>query len=71
LGMPADPPAGKEDHMRLGLRAILLIVAIVLFFVSMLVEDNQFDLLAIGLAVLAGAFLVGDLGLEGRMRGKL
>jgi hypothetical protein len=52
--------------MRLGLRSILLIVAIVLFVVAMLTEGNSFDLLALGLTVFAGALLVGDLGLEGR-----
>jgi hypothetical protein len=57
--------------MRLGLRSILLIVAIVLFVVAMLRETNASDLIALGLAVFAGAFLVGDLGLGGRMRGRL
>jgi hypothetical protein len=57
--------------MRVGLRSILLIVAIVLFVVAMLRETNASDLIALGLAVFAGAFLIGDLGLGGRMRGRL
>jgi hypothetical protein len=57
--------------MRLGVRSILLIVAIVLFVVAILRETNPSDLIALGLAVFAGAFLVGDLGLGGRMRGRL
>jgi hypothetical protein len=56
--------------MRLGLRSILLIAAIVLFVVAMLREGaNASDLIALGLAVFAGAFLVGDLRLGGRRRG--
>jgi hypothetical protein len=57
--------------MRLGLRAILLIVAIVLFVVAMVREGNASDLIALGLAVFAGAFLVGDMGLGRRMGGRL
>jgi hypothetical protein len=57
--------------MRLGLRSILLIVAIALFVVAMLREANAVDMIALGLAVFAGAFLVGDVGLGGRRRGRL
>jgi hypothetical protein len=57
--------------MRLGLRSILLIVAIALFVVAMLREANAVDMIALGLAVFAGAFLVGDVRLGGRMRGRL
>jgi hypothetical protein len=57
--------------MRLGLRSILLIVAIVLFVVAVVRDANPSDMIALGLAVLAGAFLVGDLGLGGRMGRRL
>jgi hypothetical protein len=57
--------------MRLGLRALLLIVAIVFFVMAVFVERNAVDLMAGGLAVLAGALLVGDLGLEGRFRRRM
>jgi hypothetical protein len=55
--------------VRIGLRQILLIAAVVLFVVSALSTGNSFDLLAYGLACLAGALLIGELGLgKGRMR---
>jgi hypothetical protein len=49
--------------MRLGLRSVLLIVAVVLLVLAAIVNDNAFDLLALGIAAFAGAFLVDDLGL--------
>jgi hypothetical protein len=49
--------------MTLGLRGILLIVAIVLFVVAALSNgDTAFNLLCIGLAVTAAALLVEELG---------
>jgi hypothetical protein len=50
--------------MRFGLRGLLLIVAVVLFILAVVLDENGFDLLAIGLALMAGAMLVGDLGLD-------
>lgn len=50
--------------MRFGLRAILLIVAIVMFVLAVILDENAFDLMALGLAALAGSLLVGDLGLD-------
>jgi hypothetical protein len=49
--------------MTLGLRGILLIVAIVLFVVAAISDgDTAFNVLCIGLACLAGALLVEELG---------
>ncbi len=56
--------------MRLGLRAILLIIGVVLFLLVFLLDDNEVDILAAGLAAFAGAFLVDDLGLENRRFGR-
>lgn len=50
--------------MRLGLRPILLIAAIVMFVLAVLLDTSEVDLVAFGLALLAGALLVGDLGLD-------
>lgn len=50
--------------MTLGLRSLLLVVAIVLFLVAT-VSDNWSDLVALGLAAFAGALLVGELGVTG------
>jgi hypothetical protein len=50
--------------MRLGLRAILLILAITMFFLAMIMDEDSVDVLALGLALLAGAMPVGDLGLD-------
>jgi len=49
--------------MTLGLRGILLIVAIVLFVVAAISDgETAFNVLCIGLACLAGALLVEELG---------
>jgi hypothetical protein len=50
--------------MNLGLRALLLIAAaaVVLFVFAALSDSNFGDLLAWGLACLAGALLVGETG---------
>jgi hypothetical protein len=48
--------------MNLGLRALLLIAAIIIFVIAALSDSNFGDLLAWGLACLAGALLVGETG---------
>jgi hypothetical protein len=54
------PHLSKEQAMRLGLRALLVGLAVVLFIVSALTEENRFDFLAFGLAVFAASFVVED-----------
>ena len=55
--------------MTLGLRALLLIVAIILFLIAS--GSNNWDkLVAIGLACTAGALLVEELGLNLRFGGR-
>lgn len=56
--------------MHFGLRSILLVVAIVLFVLAVILDENAFDLLALGLAALAGSLLVDDLGLERGLGGR-
>jgi hypothetical protein len=51
--------------MTLGLRPILLLVAIILFIVAALSTTNELDYIAFGLACTAGALLVGEVGLGG------
>lgn len=52
--------------MQLGLRAILLVVAIVLFIVAAISNgDTAFNCLTLGLACVAAAFVVEELGLGG------
>lgn len=62
--------AGYTAGMRLGLRTILLIIAVVLFLLVFILDENEFDLLAAGLACFAGSFLVDDLGLANRRFGR-
>lgn len=50
--------------MRFGVRALLLIGAVFLFLLALILEDNQFDLLILGLALFAGAHLVDELGID-------
>jgi hypothetical protein len=47
----------------LGFKGLLLLLAIVLFIVGALSDDNQLDLLFWGLAVFAAAFVVESLPL--------
>jgi peptidoglycan/LPS O-acetylase OafA/YrhL len=46
--------------MTLGLRSLLLLVAIILFVVAVFSDTNWSDLVAWGLAAFAASFLVGD-----------
>jgi hypothetical protein len=58
--------------MNLGLKALLLLLAIVLFIVGALMDntnDNKVDLIYWGLAVFAASFIVESLPLGG-MTGK-
>jgi hypothetical protein len=48
------------DLGNLGLRGILLIVAIILFVVAVFSDTNWSDLIAWGLAAFAASFLAGD-----------
>lgn len=47
------------------LRALLLAGAVLLFILAVVIRESGFELMAIGLALLAGAFLVDDLGIRG------
>ena len=53
--------------MNFGLKALLLLLAIVLFIVGALSDENQTDLLFWGLAVFAAAFIVESLPLGNMM----
>ena len=54
--------------MQLGLRAILLVVAIILFIVAAISNgDAEFNFLTLGLACVARALLVEELGVGGRI----
>ncbi|HLM37187.1 MAG TPA: hypothetical protein VK287_05315 [Gaiellaceae bacterium] len=53
--------------MNLGLRAILLAVAILLFVIAVFSDSSYADLLAWGLAATAAALLVEELGLGTRI----
>ena len=55
--------------MNLGVRTILLIAAVVLFVIALFSDENYADLLALGLAVFAGAFLSDALGWADRTFG--
>jgi fatty acid desaturase len=58
-------PQPKEISMNVGLRSILLIVAIVCFVLAAIgVGFGAIGLVPLGLAFFAGAFLVGDGGLN-------
>ena len=48
--------------MNLGLRTILLLAAVVLFVLAVFWEENYADLVPLGLAAFAGAFLSDAMG---------
>ena len=48
--------------MNLGLRAILVIAAIISFIICIFATTHYPDWLAIGLACFAGSYLVGEMG---------
>lgn len=53
--------------MNMGLRSILLLVAVVLFVLAAVgISLGDINLMALGLAFFAGAFLLGDGGLNVR-----
>ncbi len=60
----ADPDR-KEVGMQIGIRAILLVIAIIFFIVALVSDSNFTDFLVLGLIFLAGAHLVEDLNLPG------
>jgi hypothetical protein len=56
--------------MRLGLRSILFLVALILFIVAALSSgDTEFNLLCIGLACMAGGFLADEVSITGNFTG--
>jgi predicted cobalt transporter CbtA len=52
--------------MKLGLRQVLLAVAVILFVLAALSDTNWSDYVAWGLAAFAAAFLADELGLGSR-----
>ncbi len=56
--------------MKVTLRGVLLLGAVVLFVLALVSSSQGSDLLAIGLALFAGAFLVDDLGIGKRRLGR-
>lgn len=48
--------------MRLGVRTILLGVAILMFLLALVLDDNTLDLMLLGLIFIAGALIAEDLG---------
>ena len=48
--------------MNVGLRALLMLVALIFFVIAIFSNLHQGDFIAAGLACVAGAWLVGELG---------
>jgi hypothetical protein len=55
--------------MNFGVRTILLLAAVVLFVIGVFSDENWPDLIALGLAAFAGAFLSDALGWADRTIG--
>jgi hypothetical protein len=50
--------------MNVGLRALLMLVALVFFVIAIFSDLHQGDFIAVGLACVAAAWLVGELGFD-------
>ena len=48
--------------MNVGLRALLMLVALVFFVIAIFSDLHQGDFISVGLACVAAAWLVGELG---------
>jgi hypothetical protein len=48
--------------MNVGLRVLLMLVALVFFVIAIFSDLHQGDFIAVGLACVAGSWLVGELG---------
>jgi hypothetical protein len=46
--------------MNIGVRSILILVAVVLFVIAIFVDENWADLVALGLAAFAASFVADD-----------
>jgi hypothetical protein len=57
----------------MGLRTILLLAAVIVFIVAIFVDKNQVKWVSAGMALFAGAFLLGELtpGFGGRLRRRM
>ena len=53
--------------MNIGIRALLLIAALILFVIAIFSDVHQGDLIAAGLACAAAAWVVGELGIADRI----
>jgi hypothetical protein len=59
--------------VKIGLRSLLLLIAVVVFVVAVFMDKDQLTWIAAGLAFLAGSLLVSDLapGLGGRFKRRI
>jgi hypothetical protein len=55
-----------EEATMIGVRGLLLVLAVILFVIAVFSDVHQGDLIAWGLAATAGALLVEELGINTR-----
>ena len=65
----ARPFPREATPITFGLKAIFLVVAIILFIVAVFSDTHEVDLIAVGLAFFAAAFIVEEAGLAPGRRG--
>jgi hypothetical protein len=65
------PAQAEEEPVNIGLRAILLLAAAVVFVVAIFVDENALKWIAAGLALFVAAFFVSEGGVGGRRRLRL
>jgi len=57
----------KGEEMTLGLRTLMMLLAMIVFIVAALNNDHFTALVAIGLALFAGSFVVEESGIASRL----
>jgi hypothetical protein len=63
------PLTSKGEEMTLGLRTLMMLLAMIVFIVAALNNDHFTDLVAIGLALFVGSFVVEEAGIASRLAG--
>ena len=57
----------RTNELKFGLRAVLFLIATLMFVLAVILDANAFDVAMVGLACLSGGFLIGELGVDRRI----
>jgi hypothetical protein len=57
----------RLSEVKFGLRAVLFLIATLMFILAVILDENAFDVAMVGLACVSGGFLIGELGVDRRI----